>query len=466
MSSHEHLWKKGFSKPNSTPVPNPFTIQRRRVKPLPPPLSQKEKLQLKQQAEQISQLGYNSQNIPIKTPAPTVASQSQLTSGEITNQQPTTDAVDIQADVSEVQEETKEPENLALAETSDSSSSDGNIQRQEIPDSEAEAITESDTDTIEKSEEEPDIQAKAEQPSRNFLELPVNAPGTSPSSIQRQINFGGFGNSIQQQPVENQEKVEPEAEQEPQESDETIQRQQIPEAEEDEISSSESQTVQRQSEPSDTPNQQTEKSEEYHNFLSIPVNVPDTPSSSIQRQVNFGRLSNQVVQPIKSPPNPRFNRLNTFTSQQIESPVKPVNPVLNHSSPQTVQRQDNAEAEDIQNQPLQKPEEETVQKKGTQLQSSDATATPSLEQSIQRKRGSGQAPQQENESQQKQQELDTPKPKSLSDKSSEFLSDKQQPLSLQQEQTQPESLEAKKLEDNPLELTSNKEQQIPQTKVE
>ncbi len=71
MSSHEHLWKKGFSKPNSTPVPNPFKIQRRRAKVLSPTLSPQEKLQLKQQADQISQLGYNSQKIPIQAPAPT-----------------------------------------------------------------------------------------------------------------------------------------------------------------------------------------------------------------------------------------------------------------------------------------------------------------------------------------------------------------------------------------------------------
>jgi len=248
---------------------------------------------------------YNSQNIPIKAPAPTVAANPiQSKPGEITNQQPTTDAVEIQADVSEVQQETKEPEDLAFGEASDASAANSSIQRQEIPDSEAEAIPESDTDSIDNPEEEADIQAKAEQISRNFLELPVNAPGTSPSSIQRQVNFRGLGNSIQQQPVENEEKVEPEAELEAQESDETIQCQQIPEAEEDEISSSESQTVQRQGETSDTPDQQTEPSEEYHNFLDIPVNVPGTPSSSIQRQVNLGRLSNQIIQPIKPTPNP------------------------------------------------------------------------------------------------------------------------------------------------------------------
>jgi len=100
MSSHEHLWKKGFIKPNSTPVPNPFNIQRRRAKVLSPTLSPQAKLQLKQQADQISQLGYNSQNIPIKAPAPTVAANPiQSKPGEITNQQPTTDAVEIQADV-------------------------------------------------------------------------------------------------------------------------------------------------------------------------------------------------------------------------------------------------------------------------------------------------------------------------------------------------------------------------------
>ncbi|MEQ8971149.1 MAG: hypothetical protein RIE73_12230 [Coleofasciculus sp. C1-SOL-03] len=368
MSSHEHLWKKGFSKPNSTPVPNPFKIQRRRVKVLSPTLSPQEKLQLKQQAEQISQVGYNSQKIPIQAPAPTAeASPIQSKAGEIANQQPTTDAVEIQADASDVQDETKKPEDLAFAEASDASAADSSIQRQEIPDSEAEAIPESDTDSIDnQEEEETEIQAKAKQPARNFLELPINAPGTSPSSIQRQVNFGGLGNSIQQQPVENEEKVEPEAEQEAQESDETIQRQEMPEAEEDEISSSESQTVQRQGETSDTPDQQTEQSEEYHNFLDIPVNVPGTPSSSIPRQVNLGRLSNQVVQPIKPTSNPGLNRLNTFKSQRIESPVKPVNPVLNQSPAQTVQRQDNTEDEAIQNQPLQEPEEETVQKKETQ----------------------------------------------------------------------------------------------------
>jgi transcriptional regulator with XRE-family HTH domain len=364
-----------------------------RADPTAETLSPQEKLQLKQQAEQISQVGYNSQKIPIQAPAPTAeASPIQSKAGEIANQQPTTDAVEIQADASDVQDETKKPEDLAFAEASDASAADSSIQRQEIPDSEAEAIPESDTDSIDnQEEEETEIQAKAKQPARNFLELPINAPGTSPSSIQRQVNLGGLGNSIQQQPVENEEKVEPEAEQEAQESDETIQRQEMPEAEEDEISSSESQTVQRQGETSDTPDQQTEQSEEYHNFLDIPVNVPGTPSSSIQRQVNLGRLSNQVVQPIKPTSNPGLNRLNTFKSQRIESPVKPVNPVLNQSPAQTVQRQDNTEDEAIQNQPLQEPEEETVQKKETQSQSSDATATPSLDQSIQQKRGSGQA---------------------------------------------------------------------------
>jgi len=299
MSSHEHLWKKGLIKPNSTPVPNPFKIQRRRAKVLSPTLSPQEKLQLKQQADQISQIGYNSQKIPLQAPAPTAeASPIQSKAGEIANQQPTTDAVDIQADASEVQDETKKPEDLAFAEASDASAADSSIQRQEIPDSEAEAIPESDTDSIDNQEEETEIQAKAKQPARNFLELPINAPGTSPSSIQRQGNLGESGNPIQQQPAENEEKLEPEAEQEAQESDETIQRQEIPEAEEDEISSSESQTVQRQGETSDTPDQQTEQSEEYHNFIEIPVNVPGTPSSSIQRQVNLGRLSNQIVQPI------------------------------------------------------------------------------------------------------------------------------------------------------------------------
>ncbi|MEQ8960259.1 MAG: hypothetical protein RLP02_20440, partial [Coleofasciculus sp. C2-GNP5-27] len=492
MSSHEHLWKKGFSKPNSTPVPNPFKIQRRRVKALSPNLSPQEKLQLKQQADQISQLGYNSLNIPIKAPDPTTtqAIPSQPNSGEVTNQPttPAADAVDVQADGLDDlddQEQTNERDEISLASASDGSASDGSIQRQEISDSEAEEIAEPQVNSVENPEEETDIQAKAEQPARNFLELPINAPGTSPSSIQRQVKFRGIGNSIQQQPVENEEKVEPEAEQElqeedetiqrqeipnseaeaipesevdsvensaeepdiqakaeqsdrnflelpvnapgtspssiqrqgdlgelgnsiqqqpveneekvepdseeePQELDETIQRQEIPEAEEDEISSSESQTVQRQGETSDTPDQQTEQSEEYHNFLEIPVNVPGTPSSSIQRQVNLGRLSNQIVQPIKTTPNPGLNRLNTFKSQRIESPIKPVNPVLNQSSAQTVQRQDNAEDEDIQNQPLQEPEAEIVQKKETPSQSSNATATPSLEQSIQQKRGSGQ----------------------------------------------------------------------------
>jgi len=285
MSSHEHLWKKGFSKPNSTPVPNPFKIQRRRVKALSPPLSQKEKLQLKQQADQISQLGYNSLNIPIKAPDPTTtqAIPSQPNSGEVTNQPttPAADAVDIQADGLDDlddQDETNERDEISLASASNSSASDGSIQRQEISDSEAEEIAEPQVNSVENPEEETEIQAKAKQPARNFLELPINAPGTSP--------------------VENEEKVEPDAEEEPQESDETIQRQEIPEAEEDEISSSESQTVQRQGETSDTPDQQTEQSEEYHNFIEIPVNVPGTPSSSIQRQVNLGRLSNQIVQPI------------------------------------------------------------------------------------------------------------------------------------------------------------------------
>jgi len=395
MSSHEHLWKKGFIKPNSTPVPNPLKIQRRRFKTLPPPLSPQGKLRLKQQAEQISKLGYNTQNIPTKAPDPTaVGNSSHSKSGEVTSQPttPAADTVDIQADAldEQDQEETNERDEISLASASDSSASDDTIQRQERSDSEAEEIAEPQVNSVENQEEETEIQAKAEQPARNFLELPINAPGTSPSSIQRQVKFRGIGNSIQQQPVETEEKVEPDSEEEPQELDETIQRQEIPEAEEDEISSSESQTVQRQGETSDTPDQQTEQSDEYHNLLDIPVNVPGTPSSSIQRQVNLGRLSNQIVQPIKPTPNPGFNRLNTFKSQRIESPVKPVNPVLNQSPTPTVQRQDNTEDEDIQNQPLQEPEEETVQKKETPSQSSDATVTPSLEQSIQQKRGSGQ----------------------------------------------------------------------------
>ncbi|EDX77567.1 hypothetical protein MC7420_2891 [Coleofasciculus chthonoplastes PCC 7420] len=449
MSSHEHLLKKGFSKPNSTPVPNPFKIQRRRVKALSPNLSPKEKLQLKQQADQISQLGYNSLNIPIKAPDPptTQAIPSQPNSGEVTNQPttPAADAVNIQADGLDDlddQEETNERDEISLASASDGSASDGSIQRQEISDSEAEEIAEPQVNRVKNQEEETEIQPKTKQPARNFLELPINAPGASPSSIQRQGNLGEFGNSIQQQPVETEEKVEPEAEQELQEEDETIQRQEmpdseaeaipesevdsienpeeepdiqakveqpkhnlsellanasstppssiqrqddlgesgnpiqqqlveneeklepeakqeppeldetiqhqeIPDAEEDEILSSEPQTVQRQSETPDIPDQEKEKSEDYHNFLEIPINVPGTPSSSIQRQVNFGRLSNQVVQPIKPTSNPGLNRLNTFKSQRINSPVNPVNPVLNQSSSHTVERQESSTEEKI-----------------------------------------------------------------------------------------------------------------------
>ncbi|MFW5766054.1 MAG: eCIS core domain-containing protein, partial [Coleofasciculus sp.] len=214
-------------------------------------------------------------------------------------------------------------------------------------------------------------------PARNFLELPINAPGTSPSSIQRQVNFRGLGNSIQQQPVETEEKVESEAEQESLESDQTIQRQEIPDTEEDKISSSEPPTVQRQSETPDTPAQETEKSEDYHNFLEIPVSVPGTPSSSLPRQVNLGKL-NSYSQQIQPASHPRANRLNAFQTgelvqpQRIESPVKPVNPVLNQGQTTT--------------------KTETVQKQGTP-QSSDASeveAAPNLEQEIDQKRGSGQ----------------------------------------------------------------------------
>ncbi|MEQ8465610.1 eCIS core domain-containing protein [Coleofasciculus sp. E1-EBD-02] len=379
MSSHEHLWKKGFSKPNSTPVPNPFKIQRRRVKPLPPPLSQQETLQLKQQADQISQLGYNSHNIPIQAPNPTaVANPSPSKSGEVANQPttPAADAVEIQADAldeQEDQEETKERDEISLAAASDGSASDESIQRQEISDSEADEIPEPQVNSVENPEEDTEIQAKAQQPARNFLELPINAPGTSPSSIQRQVNFRGNGNSIQQQPVETEEKVEPEAEQELQEEDETIQRQELPDAEEDKISSSEPPTVQRQSETQDTPDQETEKSEDNHNFLEIPVNVPGTPSSSIQRQVNLGKFTNSSSQQIQPASHPRLNQLNAFQTgefvqpQRIQSPVKPVNPVLNQTQTNT----------------------ETVQKKGTPP-SSEAKAAPNLEQEIQQKRGSGQ----------------------------------------------------------------------------
>ncbi|MFP4101711.1 eCIS core domain-containing protein [Coleofasciculus sp.] len=381
MSSHEHLWKKGFSKPNSTPVPNPFKIQRRRVKALSPNLSQKEKLQLKQQADQISQLGYNTQNIPINAPDPTtVANPSQSKSGEVTHQQttPAADAVDIQADAldEQDQEETNERDEISLAAASDGSASDDTRERQEISDSETEGIAEPQVNSVENQEEETDIQAKAEQPARNFLELPINAPGTSPSSIQRQVNFRGLGNSIQQQPVETEEKVEPEAEEELQESDETIQRQEIPDAEEDKISSSEPPTVQRQSETPDTPDQETEKSEDNHNFLEIPVNVPGTPLSSIPRQVNLGKFTNSFSQQIQPASHPKLNQLNAFQTgefvqpQRIQSPVKPVNPILNQTQTNT----------------------ETVQKKGTP-QSSDAgeaEAAPNLEQEIQQKRGRGQ----------------------------------------------------------------------------
>ncbi|MEQ8540645.1 MAG: hypothetical protein RIB93_24710 [Coleofasciculus sp. D1-CHI-01] len=154
MSSHEHLWKKGFTKPNSTPVPNPFKIQRRRVKALSPNLSQQEKLQLKQQADQISQLGDNSNNIPIKPPNPTtVANPSLSKSGEVANQ-PTTlaaDAVDIQADALEEQEqeETQERDEISLASASDGSASDGTRERQEIADSDAEEITEPQVNSVE-----------------------------------------------------------------------------------------------------------------------------------------------------------------------------------------------------------------------------------------------------------------------------------------------------------------------------
>jgi len=378
MSSHEHLWKKGFSKPNSTPVPNPFKIQRRRAKALPPPLSQQEKLQLKQQADQISQLGYNSHNIPIQAPNPTtVANPSQSKSGEVANQPttPAADTVDIQADAldEQDQEETKERDEISLAAASDGSASDDTIQRQEISDSEAEEIPEPQVNSVENPEEDTEIQAKAQQPARNFLELPINAPSTSPSSIQKQVNFRGLGNSIQQQSVETEEKVEPEAEEELQQSDETIQRQEIPDAEEEKISSSEPPTVQRQSETPDTPDQETEKSEDNHNFLEIPVNVPGTPSSSIPRQVNLGKFTNSSSQQIQPASHPRLNQLNAFQTgefvqpQRIQSPVKPVNPILNQTQTNT----------------------ETVQKKGTPP-SSEAKAAPNIEQEIQQKRGSGQ----------------------------------------------------------------------------
>ncbi|MFP4124313.1 MAG: hypothetical protein ACLFWI_25610, partial [Coleofasciculus sp.] len=381
MSSHEHLWKKGFSKPNSTPVPNPFKIQRRRVKALSPNLSQKEKLQLKQQADQISQLGYNTQNIPTRAPDPTtVANPSQSKSGEVTHQQttPAADAVDIQADAldQQDQEETNERDEISLASASDGSASDDTRERQEISDSEAEEIAEPQVNSVENQEEETDIQAKAQQPARNFLELPINAPGTSPFSVQRQVNFTGLGHSIQQKPVETEEKIEPEAEEELQESNKTIQRQEIPNAEEDKISSSEPPTVQRQSETPDTPAQETEKSEDNHNFLEIPVNVPGTPLSSIPRQVNLGKFTNSFSQQIQPASHPKLNQLNAFQTgefvqpQRIQSPVKPVNPILNQTQTNT----------------------ETVQKKGTP-QSSDAgeaEAAPNLEQEIQQKRGSGQ----------------------------------------------------------------------------
>ncbi|MEQ8385235.1 MAG: hypothetical protein RH949_23015 [Coleofasciculus sp. A1-SPW-01] len=322
MSSHEHLWKKGFSKPNSTPVPNPFKIQRRRVKALSPNLSQQEKLQLKQQADQISQLGYNTQNIPTRVPdTTTVANPSQSKSGEVTHQPttPAADAVDIQADALEEQEqeETQERDEISLASASDGSASDGTIQRQEISDSEAKEIPEPQVNSVENPEEDTEIQGKAQQPARNFLELPINAPGTSPSSIQRQVNFTGLGNSIQQQPVETEEKVESEAEEESLESDETIQRQEIPDAEEDKISSSEPPTVQHQSETPDTPAQETEKSEDYHNLLEIPVNVSGTPSSSIQRQVNLGKFTNSSSQQIQPASHPKLNKLNAFKTGEF-----------------------------------------------------------------------------------------------------------------------------------------------------
>ncbi|MEQ8756593.1 MAG: DUF4157 domain-containing protein [Coleofasciculus sp. G1-WW12-02] len=384
MSSHEHLWKKGFIKPNSTPVPNPFKIQRRLVKALPPPLSQKETLQLKRQADQISQLGYNSHNIPIKAPNPTTASNpSPSKSGEVANQPttPATDAVDIQADAldEQDQEETKEHDEISLAAASDGSASDDTRERQEISDSEAEGIAEAQVNSVENQEEDTEIQAKAQQPTRNFLELPINAPGTSPSSIQRQVNFRGLGNSIQQQSVETEEKIEPEAEEELQESDETIQRQEVPDAEEDKISSSEPPTVQRQSETPDTPAQETEKSEDDHNFLEIPVNVPGTPSSSIPRQANLGKFTNSYSHQIQPASHPKLNQLNAFQTgkfvqpQRIQSPVKPVNPILNQRHIQT--------------------KTEAVQNKGTPPQSSDTSeveAAPNLEQEIEQKRGSGQ----------------------------------------------------------------------------
>ncbi|MEQ9358015.1 eCIS core domain-containing protein [Coleofasciculus chthonoplastes] len=161
-----------------------------------------------------------------------------------------------------------------------------------------------------------------------------------------------------------------------QEEDETIQRQEIPDAEEDEISSSEPPTVQRQSDTPDTPDQQTEKSEDYHNLLGIPVNVPGTPSSSIPRQVNLGKFTNSSSQQIQPASHPKLNQLNAFQTgeflqpQRIQSPVKPVNPILNQTQTNT----------------------ETVQKKGTPQSSdaSEAKAAPNLEQEIQQKRGRGQ----------------------------------------------------------------------------
>ena len=68
--------------------------------------------------------------------------------------QPTTlaaDAVDIQADALEEQEqeETQERDEISLASASDGSASDGTRERQEIADSDAEEITEPQVNSVE-----------------------------------------------------------------------------------------------------------------------------------------------------------------------------------------------------------------------------------------------------------------------------------------------------------------------------
>jgi hypothetical protein len=182
MSFREPIRKKNFSPLSRASASNP--LQRRRFKVPKPPKQvvrrspEEQKAFLQQKLEQSAFVGYNGLNVPVKAPEPPPPPpvQKQSASGALENnsQQPEIPEVET---TSEPEEQTAQPKEKLSSEASSNPESPN-------PEKETEGVTPdepSEVGTRKHQSQIPDLQAQKQRASRlscNWLEIPVNAPGT------------------------------------------------------------------------------------------------------------------------------------------------------------------------------------------------------------------------------------------------------------------------------------------------